>query len=134
MTAHATGTFQVETKPLTPYITSSAAGVGRLSIEKQYHGDIEGTGKGEMLTAGSASSGSAGYVAIEYVTATIRGKKGSFALQHSGTMDKGALSLTISVVPASGTGELTGITGTMNIVIESGKHSYVFDYSLPAGQ
>lgn len=133
MTSRATGSFLVDTKPLTPYNSSPAAGVGRLSIDKQYHGDMEGTGKGEMLTAGNPAAGSAGYVAIEYVTATIRGKKGTFALQHSGTMDRGALSLTISVVPGSGTGGLAGIAGTMNIVVESGKHSYAFDYSLPSG-
>ncbi len=134
MTARATGTFQVETKPITPYNTSTGAGVGRFSIDKQYQGEIEGTGKGEMLSAGNPASGSAGYVAIERVTATLRGKKGSFALQHAGTMDSGALSLSISVVPASGTGDLAGITGTMSIINESGKHSYVFDYSLPKGQ
>jgi len=131
MSARATGAFSVETKPLPPYDASPGAGLGRLSIDKQYHGDIEGTGKGEMLTAGNAASGSAGYVAIEHVSAVIGGKRGTFALQHSGTMDKGALSLTISVVPGSGTGDLAGISGTMNIIIENGKHSYVFDYSLP---
>jgi hypothetical protein len=134
MTTRATGTFLVDTRPLTAYNTATAAGVGRLSIDKQYHGDIEGTGKGEMLTAGNPASGSAGYVAIEYVTATIRGKNGGFALQHSGTMDKGALSLTVTVVPGSGTGGLAGIAGTMNIIVESGKHSYIFDYSLPGAE
>jgi ketosteroid isomerase-like protein len=134
MTTRATGTFQVETKPLTPYNTSAAGVLGRFSLDKQYHGEIEGTGKGEMLSAGNAASGSAGYVAVEYVTATLRGKKGSFALQHFGTMDKGALSLKVSVVPGSGTGELAGISGTMNIIAEKGKHSYVFDYSLPTSQ
>ena len=132
MTASATGTFQVIAKPLTPYNSLPAAAVGRFSIEKEYHGDISGTGKGEMLSAGNPASGSAGYVAIEDVTATILGKKGTFALQHAGTMDKGALSLAVSVVPGSGTGELAGISGTMNIIFENGKHSYVFDYSLPA--
>lgn len=133
MTAHAEGTFQVETKPLAPYNTSAGAGVGRFSIDKQYHGDIEGTGEGEMLSSGNPASGSAGYVAIERVTATIRGKTGSFSLQHSGTMEKGALSLSISVVPGSGTGDFAGIAGTMNITVENGKHSYLFDFSLPGG-
>lgn len=131
MTGRANGTFDVETKPLSPYNTAPDAQLGRFSLDKQYRGDLEGTGKGEMLAAGNPTSGSAGYVAVERITGTLRGKKGSFSLQHSGTMANGSQSLTITVVPGSGTGELTGISGTLNIIIEGGKHSYVFDYSLP---
>jgi hypothetical protein len=131
MTARANGTFEVDAKPLSPYNAAPDAQLGRFSLDKQYYGELEGTGKGEMLTAGNATTGSAGYVAVERVTGTLRGKKGSFSLQHSGTMSNGALSLTITVVPGSGTGELTGITGTLNIIVEGGKHSYVLDYSLP---
>ncbi|MGH9591858.1 MAG: DUF3224 domain-containing protein, partial [Bryobacteraceae bacterium] len=89
---------------------------------------------GQMLTAGTDVKGSAGYVAIERVTGTLQGRTGSFTLQHSGTMAHGALQLLITVVPDSGTGQLTGIAGTFNIQIADGKHSYVFDYTLPANQ
>ncbi|MDQ6717737.1 MAG: DUF3224 domain-containing protein, partial [Gemmatimonadota bacterium] len=95
--------------------------------------DLEGTSRGEMLTAGSYTKGSAGYVAIERVTGSLNGKKGSFTLQHTATMNRGAPSLSITVVPDSGTGELTGIAGTMSIIIKGAKHSYLFDYSVPVG-
>jgi hypothetical protein len=131
MTARANGTFQVDVKPLSPYNSAPDAQLGRFSLDKQYHGELEGTGQGEMLTAGNATTGSAGYVAVERITGTLRGKKGSFSLQHLGTMANGAQSLTITVVPGSGTGELAGISGTLNIIIEGGKHSYVLDFSLP---
>jgi hypothetical protein len=130
VTTRASGTFEVKLNPLE---TSSPqdANFGRLSMDKQYHGDLEGTGKGEMLSTGTAVQGSAGYVAMERVAGTLHGRSGSFALQHSGTMTRGAPSLTITVVPDSGTGELAGITGTLLIHIADGKHSYDFDYTLP---
>jgi hypothetical protein len=102
-----------------------------MSIDKQFHGDLEGTSKGEMLTAGTGVKGSAGYVAIERVVGTLNGRSGAFALQHSGTMTRGAPQLTIAVVPDSGTGQLTGLSGKMTIQIAEGKHSYEFEYSLP---
>ncbi len=122
----AAGTFEVKMTPV------SAPGdvPGRFSIDKHYHGDLEGSGEGEMLTAGDAASGSAGYVAMEIVTGKLDGKSGSFAFQHSGTMTHAAQQLTITVVPGSGTGELSGISGRLDILIEGGKHSYVFEYSL----
>ncbi len=129
MTAHATGTFEVKLAPQ----TTDAPTLGRLSIDKQFHGDLEGTSKGEMLAVQGGVQGSAGYVAMERVTATLAGRSGTFALQHSGTMDRGAPSLVITVVPDSGTDGLAGISGTMKIVIEGGKHSYEFDYTLPNG-
>jgi hypothetical protein len=101
-----------------------------MSIDKQFHGDIEGTSKGQMLTAGTAVKGSAGYVAIERVSGTLRGRSGSFVLQHSGTMTRGAPQLSITVVPDSGTGQLVGLTGKMAINIADGKHSYDFEYAL----
>jgi pimeloyl-ACP methyl ester carboxylesterase len=131
MTARAIGTFEVDVKPLTPYNEASDSQLGRMSIDKRFHGQLEATSKGEMLTAGNFVKGSAGYVAVESVSGTVNGRKGTFALQHTGTLDNGAQSLSVTVVPGSGTGELTGISGAMNIVIESGKHSYVFDYTLP---
>jgi len=136
LTAHATGTFEVKVAPppgeKAPDPNSGDSSLGRMTIDKQFHGDLEGTSKGQMLTAGTAVKGSAGYVAIERVTGTLQGRSGTFVLQHSGTMTRGAFQLTITVVPDSGTGQLAGLTGTMNIIIADGKHSYDFAYSLPA--
>jgi len=100
-----------------------------MSIDKQFHGDLEATSQGEMLSAGTDMKGSAGYVAIERVTGTLDGRSGGFVLQHNATMTRGAPYLNIIVVPDSGTGELAGLDGTMNIVIDKGKHSYEFQYS-----
>jgi len=127
--AHASGTFEVK---LTPQpISGEADNVrGRMAIDKQFHGDLEGTSQGEMLTAGTSVPGSGGYVAIERVSGTLHGRSGSFALQHSGTMTRGAYSLAISVVPDSGTDQLAGLTGSMTIIIADGKHSYEFEYEI----
>jgi len=103
---------------------------GRMSIDKQFHGDLEATSKGAMLAAMGCVKGSAGYVAIERVNGTLDGREGSFALQHSGTMTRGVQELSVTVVPDTGTGELTGIAGRMKIIITDGKHSYEFDYSI----
>jgi hypothetical protein len=123
---HATGTFEVK---LTPQSTDDKA-LGRMSIDKQFRGDIDGTSKGEMLTAGTDVKDSAGYVAIERVSGTLHGRSGTFILQHTGTMNRGQPALLITVVPDSGTGELAGITGTMTIDIGGGKHAYTFDYTI----
>jgi hypothetical protein len=131
MTAHATGPFDVKLAPLDPANKTDDNALGRMSIDKQFHGDLEATSKGEMLTAGTAVKGSAGYVAIERVSGTLQGRTGTFILQHNATMDRGAPHLNIIVVPDSGTGQLTGLTGTMNIIIADKKHSYDFTYSLP---
>jgi len=104
--------------------------LGRMSLDKQFHGDLDATSKGEMLSAGTNVKGSAGYVAIERVSGTLQGHKGSFVLQHSGTMTRGVSQLTITVVPDSGTGQLTGLAGKMNINIVDGKHFYDFEYAL----
>ena len=125
---HAHGTFTVKVAPLTP---APAEGLGRFSIDKDIHGDLEATTKGEMFSGGDPKSGAAGYVAIEVVTGALAGKKGSFALQHSATMDTGGLKMTVLVVPGSGTGELKGIAGTFTIRIENGQHFYNLDYTLP---
>ncbi len=114
-------------------------GISRMLLDKQYHGELEGTSKGQMLAVGSAKSSGA-YVAVETFTGTLQGgsgekKTGSFSLHHTGIMSKGAPSLSINVVPDSGTGQLTGITGKMNIIVASdGKHSYEFEYTLPSAQ
>jgi hypothetical protein len=125
---HAHGTFTVKVAPLTP---APAEGLGRFSIDKEIHGDLEATTKGEMFSGGDPKSGAAGYVAIEVVTGALGGKKGSFALQHSATMDASGLKMTVLVVPGSGTGELKGIAGTFAIRIENGQHFYDLDYTLP---
>src|ERR1700761_1558315 len=117
---HAHGTFTVDVHPLTP---PPAEGLGRYSINKAIHGDLEATSKGEMFSGGDPRQGVAGYVAIEVVTGTLAGKHGSFALQHFATMDADGPKMQVIVVPGSGTGELKGIAGTFSIRIEGGKHS-----------
>jgi FlaG/FlaF family flagellin (archaellin) len=131
MSAHAKGTFEVKLTPQASDDKTADANLGRFTIDKQFSGDIVGTSKGQMLTVGTAIKGSAGYVAIEKITATLAGRTGTFILQHSGTMTRGTPQLNISVVPDSGTDQLEGLTGKMVINIEAGKHSYAFDYSLP---
>ena len=126
--ARASGTFEVKVVPQDD--KSEDATLGRMILDKQFHGDLEGTSKGQMLTAGSAVQGSAGYVAIEKVSGTLHGRKGTFVLQHSGTMTRGTPQLTITVVPDSGTGQLVGLAGKMDIIIADGKHSYEFEYTL----
>lgn len=131
MSNRASGTFEVK---LTPQAAAGDAEgrerLGRMSIDKRFLGDLEGISKGEMLTAGTDVDGSAGYVAIERVTGTLKGRTGSFVLQHSGTMTRGAPQLTITVVPDSGTGELAGLTGKMGIRIADGKHFYDLEYTV----
>lgn len=129
---HASGSFDVKLTPQEPDPTSGSA-IGRLLIDKQFHGDIEATSKGQMLAAGTAVEGSAGYVAIEQATGTLHGRSGTFVLQHNGTMARGAGQLAITVVPDSGTGDLVGLAGTMTINIVDGKHAYEFEYTLAAG-
>ena len=102
-----------------------------MTIDKQFHGDLEATSKGQMLAFSTDVKGSAGYVAMEQVNGTLHGRTGTFVLQHSGTMTRGAPQLSLTVVPDSGTGELVGLAGKMNIIIADGKHSYEFDYTLP---
>jgi hypothetical protein len=125
---HAHGTFTVDIHPLSP---APAEGLGRFSINKTIHGDLEATTIGEMFTGGDPKQGAAGYVAIELVTGTLNGKNGNFALQHFATMDGKGPSMQVIVVPGSGTGELKGIEGTLTIRAETGQHFYEFDYTLP---
>ncbi len=130
MTTRASGTFEVKLSPQAPDEGAGDVGVGRMILDKCFAGDLEATSKGQMLAAGTSVAGSAGYVAMEQVTGKLGGLSGSFVLQHSGTMTRGAASLTVTVVPDSGTGELEGLSGAMQIVIDEGQHSYVFDYTL----
>ena len=131
VTIHASGTFEVKLTPQASDEKAEDASLGRMTIEKQFHGDLEGTSKGQMLTAGTGAKGSSGgYVAIEKFSGTLHGRSGSFVLQHSGTMTRGVPQLMITVVPDSGTGQLVGLAGTMTIKIADGKHSYDFEYTL----
>jgi len=124
----ATGTFEVKIEPQTD---REVPMLGRLTIDKQFHGDLEATTQGQMLSAGTSIPNSAGYVAIERAEGSLHGKKGSFVLQHSGTMNRGEATLIVTVVPDSGTDELVGLSGTLSITNDGGKHSYEFEYELP---
>jgi hypothetical protein len=127
----AKGTFDVKVVPQGTPDTAEGIALGRMSLDKKFHGDLEATSKGEMLTSSLDGNGSAAYVAIERVIGTLSGRKGSFALMHQGTMNRESQKLTVVVVPDSGTGQLSGLTGTMTITIIDKKHLYDFAYSLP---
>jgi hypothetical protein len=132
MTAH--GTFEVKVIPQ-PADDAAGGPFSRLFLDKQFHGDLAGTSKGQMMAAGTAVEGSAGYVALELVTGTLNGRRGSFILQHTGSMKKGVPTmLTVTVVPDSGTDQLTGLAGKMTIIIEGKNHSYDVEYTLVGGQ
>lgn len=124
---NALGTFEVKMTP-----RDSATGVSKFALDKVFCGDLEGVSQGEMLSFGTATTGSAGYVALEVVTGTLSGRSGSFALQHSGIINRGAPSLSLQVIPDSGTLELTGLSGTMSIDRSDGNHKYALEYDLPA--
>ena len=130
MTTRASGTFEVKLSPQAPDEGAGDVGIGRMILDKRFAGDLEATSKGQMLAAGTNVVGSAGYVAMEQVTGKLGNRSGSFVLQHSGTMTRGTPELKVSVVPDSGTGELEGLNGTMQIIIDEGRHSYVFEYTL----
>jgi len=120
----ATGTFEVKLIP------QADETIARMTLDKQFHGDLEATSKGQMLAVQTDVKGSAGYVAMERITGTLSGRTGTFALQHTGTMNRGVPELSVTVVPDSGTGELIGISGKMTITIAEGKHSYEFEYKI----
>ena len=130
MSDHATGTFDVQLHAAPPDTYADGATMGRMTVDKQLHGDLDATSIGQMLTGGEISTGSGVYVAVEKVTGSLKGLTGSFILHHTGIMDKGAQHLTITVVPGSGTGQLAGLTGSMTIDIKDGKHFYGFDYAI----
>ena len=124
----AKGTFEVSIKPLPFEGAAKDAQLGRMSIDKVISGDLVATTQGQMLTGGTVSTGSAAYVAMEQVTGTLDGRKGSFMLQHTATMNRGEPSMDIHVVPDSGTDELAGLAGDFKIQIVDGKHHYEFNY------
>lgn len=138
MTTHqASGAFEVQMQPQaaadespTPSATSGVT-LGRLLLNKTYQGDLQATARGQMLSALTPTTGSAGYVAIEHVTGTLHGRAGSFVLQHSGLMNRGEKQLVITVVPDSGSGELAGLQGRLDIRVSEGKHFYDMAYTLP---
>jgi hypothetical protein len=127
----ATGSFEVTLQPLSNSEVTSDALFGRLLLTKKFSGDLTATARGQMLSAGTLTKGSAGYVAIDHVTGTLEGRQGSFVLQHTGSMNRGVPTLSIMVVPDSGTAELAGLSGTLSINVIDGKHFYDFIYSIP---
>jgi hypothetical protein len=130
MTFTAKGTFDVKLTAL-PADDPAAGPFGRYRIEKSFHGDLDGPSQGQMLGAGTAVEGSRAYVALEQITGTLGGRRGTFMLQHHGTMSRGSATMTVTVVPDSGTDDLVGLSGTLTITNEGGQHSYEFAYSLP---
>ncbi|MCU9953413.1 DUF3224 domain-containing protein [Burkholderia sp. BKH01] len=131
MKLQANGPFEVKLNPESLSSVAENTGLGRMSLDKQFHGDLEAVSHGEMLAFRSSVQGSAGYVAMETVQGTLGGRPGSFVLQHSSTMTRGQPKQSITVVPDSGTAELLGLSGSMIINIDNGRHSYTFDYELP---
>lgn len=131
MTQVAIGTFTVKLRPMPLEGAGPESKLARMSIDKELVGDLVATAKGQMLSAATETEGSAGYVAIERVAGILRGRKGSFVLQHTGSMDRGTPSLSVVVVPDSGTGELLGLTGKFEIAVKDGEHSYRFSYGFP---
>jgi hypothetical protein len=129
--ARATGPFDVKLAPQPLSEVAADSGLGRMALDKTFHGDLAATSTGEMLSVMGAVQGSAAYVALERVTGTLHGRRGTFALQHTGVMTRGIPSLVVTVVPDSGTAELAGLTGTMHILVDGKAHSYVFEYALP---
>lgn len=135
VTQVAKGTFEVKVTPLPAEANVGDPTISRLSLDKTWSGDIAGSSKGQMLGSQSETEkGSGGYVAIEHFTGTLQGKKGSFSLQHHGTMGGGKFEINVYVVPGTGTGDLAGISGTLKIIIDGGKHYYEFDYSLASSK
>lgn len=131
MTTQIRGKFDVKLTPQPWGLDDDSGLLGRRTIDKRFHGDLDATSTGQMLSAGTAVNGSAGYVAIERVRGTLGGRRGTFVLQHSGSMSRGEKSLVVSVVPDSGTDELEGLSGDMAIDIIDGQHYYTFAYALP---
>ena len=129
--SRASGTFEVKLTPQTIEGGLADDKFGQMAIDKQFHGDLEATSRGVMLSALTAVENSAGYVAIERVSGTLKGRSGTFVLQHNGLMNRGKQKLTIAVVPDSGADQLAGLSGRMTITIADGKHSYEFEYTLP---
>ncbi len=134
MTHLSAGPFDVKMNPQPTDAAAAGDTIGRMLLDKKYHGSLDATGKGQMLAMRTPVEGSAGYVAMELVVGKLDGRSGSFVLQHSGTMNRGAALLLLGVVPDSGTGELVGLSGNMEIIIAEGRHSYRFEYNIAKAQ
>lgn len=132
MSSSARGSFEVERRSMDMLEVAPGAAFARIVLDKQFAGDLTGKSVVEMLSVGTEVKGSAAYVALEHVTGTLAGRAGTFALQHNGTMRRGAAELTLTVVPDSGVGELKGLSGSFKIEIVEGKHFYVFEYAFEA--
>ena len=132
MSHTATGSFEVKVAPVDPAFKFDENPIGRFSLDKHFHGDLEAASQGEMLSGGTPAKGSGGYVAIERVSGSLNSRTGTFLLMHNGTMQNGDYKMNVIVVPGSGTGELSGLSGSMQIIIKDGKHSYEFSYTLPS--
>lgn len=130
----ASGKFDVKLSPQGQDDSSETPPIGRMSIDKQFHGDLEATSSGQMLAVRTSTPGSAGYVAMEHVSGTLQGRSGTFVLQHSSTMERGTPRQSITVVPDSATGQLEGLAGEMLIEITEGEHFYNFEYTLQPPQ
>lgn len=130
-TMRASGLFDVKLAPQPPDGEAGGVAIGRMAIDKQFQGELEATSRGQMLAFRASVAGSAGYVAMEVVVGRLHGRSGTFVLQHSGTMTRGAQQLALTVVPDSATDQLTGLAGSMAIAVAEGKHAYTFDYTLP---
>ena len=126
----ARGPMDVDIQPEPPFLDESGVTLSRNAVSKTFHGEMAGTSEAQMIAAFTATPGSAGYVAIEHFTGSVEGKSGSFVMQHSGLMNRGDAQLTVTIVPDSGSGDLTGISGTLDIDNEDGKHSYALNYDL----
>jgi len=133
MTRHASGKFEV-TLAQAPLANIEDASLGRMLITKQFYGDLDATSKGEMLSAGTSTEGSAAYVAIEKISGILYGRNGTFVVQHNATMTRGAPHLNITIVPDSGTDQLVGLTGEMTITMNDDKHGYDLTYTLPEAE
>jgi hypothetical protein len=131
MSVRISGPFDVKITPQPADDATHPSAVGRMRIDKQFHGELDATTEGQMLAVSTEANGSAVYVAVEHVTGSLNGRTGTFVLMHAGSMTSDARQLSVTVAPASGTGELAGLSGSMNIIIADGKHSYEFDYVLP---
>ena len=124
----ARGTLDVNTDSEPPYLEQGGLKLSRSVVRKEFSGHMVGTSEAQMIAAFTDTIGSAGYVAIKHFMGSVGGNSGSFVLQHSGVMNKGDAQLTVTIVPDSGTGELSSISGTLEIDNDEGQHSYVLDY------
>ncbi len=131
MTLQARGTFTVTITPQPHVDGVGNASIVRMALQKLFAGGLAGIAQGQMLAVRTETQGSAGYVAMDHFTGMVDGRHGGFSLQHSGTMTRGTPSLSVTIIPDSGTDELVGIAGSLAIDIRDGQHFYDLAYTLP---